>query len=84
MHAYIHIHSIHAHIYMHIYTCTYCMDATTPPAVLSSIIHQTHTLHYIFSHAFYITTHTHTLLTLIQACYTKPLSFLGITGHPPR
>ena len=66
MHAYIHIHSIHAHMYAYLYMHTHCMDATTPHAVPSSTIHQTLTLHYILTHAFYITTHTHTLLTLVR------------------
>ena len=84
MHAYIHIHSIHAHIYMHIYTCTHCMDATTPHA--ATLLHNssnTYTALYIFTCNLY-KTHTHTLLALIHTCYTKPLPSFGITGHQPR
>ena len=64
MHAYIHIHSIHAHIYMHIYTCTHCMVATTPHA--ATLLHNssnTHTALYIYTSNSYKHTHTHSVST---------------------
>ena len=75
--AYIHMHSIHAHMYAYLYMHTHCMDATTPHAVPSPTNHQTHTLHYILSHAFHITTHTHT----VNTCTSMQYQTSCILGH---
>ena len=91
MHTYIYITYMHIYIYIYIYIYI-CISRHihtawmqqhpmqySPPQFIKHI----HYIIYFHMHSI-TTTHTHTLLALIQACYTKPLSFLGITGHPPR
>ena len=62
MHTYIYI------AYMHIYICISIHAHTAwlqqhHMQLLSSTIHQTHTLHYTYTHKIHINTHTHSVST---------------------
>ena len=80
MHAYIHIHSIHAHMYAYLYMLTHCKGITEPHAAITNpqspcthcIMHtHTHSL-YKHTHRHYNTIYTHTALNHILTVIPWP------------